>query len=468
MAGHARRPDDIMPPRAGSMASDNAPNPEKEQSEAGNSGVLGELINHKTLTWWQGGIVLIAETVSLGVLSLPSVLATLGLIPGIIVVLAMSIISTYSGWVLGEFRREYPHVLNFGDALEVIGTPIGMGGTFQVIFGWSQVFFQVFVMASHILTWTICLLWLTNGRGVCSIILGFVGTLIFIICNMPRTLKHTSWMSMISCGSITAAVVVTAIAVTFTQQTSPWKPGPGMDIDLFRKIEFAPAFLGVTNVAVAFSSHSCFFSVIDEFKKPEDWPKALALLQIADTVLYLFAAIMIYYFVGKDVPSPALSAAPGKILPRIIWGIAIPTIVIAGVIYGHVASKYIFVRVFRNSAHLERRTKRSTVVWIAIVIGLWAIAWVISESIPVFNGLLGLVAALFVSWFSYGLPGLFWLWMNKGEWFSGPKQISKFVANVFLVVTGIMICTLGLWASGNDIAISTSGSSSTVWKCRSL
>lgn len=52
MAEEARRPEDITPPRNNSMASDNAPNPEKDQSEAGNSGVLGELINHKTLTWW--------------------------------------------------------------------------------------------------------------------------------------------------------------------------------------------------------------------------------------------------------------------------------------------------------------------------------------------------------------------------------------------------------------------------------
>lgn len=196
--------------------------------------------------------MLVAETVSLGVLSLPSVLSTLGLVPGILVILVMSGLSTYSGWVLGEFRRKYPHVLNFGDALEVIGTPRGMGASFQVFFGWSQVFFQVFVMASHILTWTICLLWLAGQQSVCSIILGFVGTIVFIICNLPRTLKHTSWMSIISCISITAAVLVTAVAVTFTNQNAPWKPAPGTDIELFRKLDFAPAFLAVTNVAVAF------------------------------------------------------------------------------------------------------------------------------------------------------------------------------------------------------------------------
>lgn len=52
MAEPARQPDDIAAPRNNSEASDHAPNYEKEQSVAGNSGAVGELIDHKTLTWW--------------------------------------------------------------------------------------------------------------------------------------------------------------------------------------------------------------------------------------------------------------------------------------------------------------------------------------------------------------------------------------------------------------------------------
>lgn len=143
----------------------------------------------------QGGIVLIAETVSLGILSLPSVLATVGLVPGIILILVMGCLSTYSGVVLAEFRKQYPFVRNFGDAVEVIGRSVGMGPLFQEIFGWAQVIFQVFVMGSHLLTWTICLNTLTNS-STCTIVWAVVGLGVFWVCNLPRTLKYTSYMSM--------------------------------------------------------------------------------------------------------------------------------------------------------------------------------------------------------------------------------------------------------------------------------
>ncbi|KAL0933502.1 N amino acid transport system protein 1 [Colletotrichum truncatum] len=405
----------------------------------------GELIDYKTLSWWQGGIVLIAETVSLGILSLPSVLATVGLVPGIILILIMSFLSTYSGVVLAEFRKEYPFVQNFGDAVEVMGKSIGMGRVFQEVFGWAQVIFQVFVMGSHLLTWTICMNTLTNS-STCTIVWAVVGLAVFAVLNFPRTLKYTSWMSMASCISITLAMLITLGDVAAE------RPIGSGSIDITRQLGFTGAFLAVTNIAISFSSHSCFFSVIGEFKKPEDWPKALALLQIVDTTLYLLAAIVIYVFVGPDVPSPALSAAGSKTMRKAIWGIAIPTIVIAGVIYGHVAAKYIFSRMFRNTKHMIRRTKLSGIVWIAIVIGIWAISMVIAESIPVFNSLLGLICALFASWFSYGLPGIFWLWMHYGNWFTSGKQIAKFLANVMLLLTGFLICVLGLWASIEAIA----------------
>lgn len=38
-------------------------------------------IKYKTLKWWQCGLLMICESVSLGVLSLPSAMATLGLVP---------------------------------------------------------------------------------------------------------------------------------------------------------------------------------------------------------------------------------------------------------------------------------------------------------------------------------------------------------------------------------------------------
>jgi len=57
----------------------------------------GAEIQYKTMTWWQGAMIMIAENISLGILSLPAVLKTIGLIGGIIAILLMGIITTYSG-----------------------------------------------------------------------------------------------------------------------------------------------------------------------------------------------------------------------------------------------------------------------------------------------------------------------------------------------------------------------------------
>jgi len=68
-------------------------------------------------------------------------------------------------------------------------------------------------------------------------------------------------------------------------------------------------------------------------------------------------------------------------------------IVIAGVINGHVAAKYIYVRVFRGTNHMQTRSFRAVGSWVAISLVLWIIAWIIAEAIPVFNNLLSLIVS---------------------------------------------------------------------------
>lgn len=65
--------------------------------------------------------------------------------------------------------------------------------------------------------------------------------------------------------------------------------------------------------------------------------QALCALQISDTTLYLAAAVVIYRYTGEGVVSPALGSST-RLLEKIAYGIAIPTIVISGVINGHVAA----------------------------------------------------------------------------------------------------------------------------------
>lgn len=91
-------------------------------------------VKYRTLTWWQTSLLMIAETVSLGILSLPSVLAAIGLVPGVILLATLGAAATYTGYVYGQFKVAYPHVANMADAGEVL-----MGGFGREFVGTAQV-----------------------------------------------------------------------------------------------------------------------------------------------------------------------------------------------------------------------------------------------------------------------------------------------------------------------------------------
>lgn len=116
---------------------------------------------------------------------------------------------------------------------------------------------------------------------------------------------------------------------------------------------------------------------------------------------------------------------------------------------------------------MSQRTFLSLGTWVAITVVLWVIAWIIAEAIPVFNNLLSLITALFASWFTCeflpiypihlglqygnkqlimdstdGLSGLFWLFINKGKYFSSPRKIFLTFLNSFVFVAGATIVSV--------------------------
>ena len=241
------------------------------------------------------------------------------------------------------------------------------------------------------------------------------------------------------------------------RQQGGWSnlPAPG--------VTFQSAFLSVTNIVFAYAGHVSFFSFISEFKDPKEFPKALFLLQLIDTILYLIVGIVVFRYAGEEVASPGLGSAKPPV-NKVAWGIAIPTIIIAGIIYGHVAAKYIYVRIFRGTKHMHKRTLLSYGSWAGITLVLWVLAFIIAESIPVFNDLLALITSLFASWFTYGISGIFWLFMNWGQWFKGPKKIALTILNMFTFLLGCVVCGIGLYVSG--YAINKDSGSGGAWSCK--
>lgn len=271
---------------------------------------------------------MVAETVSLGVLSLPAAIASMGLVPlvkppsryvygtnlwkrSIIVLLGLGMITTYTGYIMGQMKLRFPQITTMADAGEVIGGKFG-----REFIGAAWIIFFIFIMASHLLTFTVAMNTITN-HGTCSVVFGIVGMIISFICSLPRTLEKISWLSLVSFFSILAAVLITMIAVGIEN--------PGTGVVAVANTNLYHGFSAVTNIVFAFCSHGAFFGLMAELRNPRDFTKSLCLLQGIDVSLYLIAAVVIYRYAGDGVTSPALGSA-SPVVAKVAYGIALPTV----------------------------------------------------------------------------------------------------------------------------------------------
>ncbi|KAJ6004082.1 hypothetical protein N7499_000146 [Penicillium canescens] len=395
-------------------------------------------VKYKTMAWWQAGMIMIAETISLGVLSLPKALATLGLVPGILTILATGVISTYTAYTIGQFKRRHMQIHSMADAGDLV---IGRVG--RTTLDIAQLVFFILVMGSHVLTFSIMMNVLTE-HSACTVIFSVVGLLVSFLLTLPRRLEKLSHISYVSFVSIIGAVVTGMIGVALVKTGSTHTPS------FSSKPKVHDACLAVANVIFAYAGHVAFFTLFSELKEIKDFPKALALLQLSEMVLYTVSAIVIYVHVGPAVASPALNSA-GEWFRKISYTIALPTIVIGGVVNAHVAVKFIYVRAFRGTSSIHSQSFMARAVWAMICAVLWILSWIIAEGIPAFNDVLGLASSLFASWFSFGLPGLFWLYLNRSCWFLTWRQTILFCFNIFLVFLAFLICIIGLYSSVRSI-----------------
>ncbi|CAJ2510477.1 Uu.00g132860.m01.CDS01 [Anthostomella pinea] len=396
----------------------------------------GHDIKYKTLSWPLVAVLMITEIVSNGMLSLPSSLAAVGIVPGVIVIFFLGAFATYTAWALIQFKLRHPEVHNVGDAGMILFGPIG-----REILGGGSIIFAICATGSQILAGQLALSVLSNEK-LCAIAFSGIFAIAVTLASFPRTLDHLGWLSI--AGGI--SIIVAGIVAMAGAGALPVDAG---DISITVTTTFTSAFISITNPVFAYAGHVMFFTFISEMKRPQDAMKAAWVLQIVATAFYIVFALVTYWYVGSGVASPSLlSLSP--LWSNISFGLAIPNFFIAGSLYSHAAAKLVFVRIFRHSRHIHSHTFLGWGVWSLLILLANVAAFVFAVGIPVFNYLLGITASLFAAWYTYGLAGAFWLhdtyYFEGGSraWFRRPFM---FTVNVLTVLAGAVICVGGLYAT---------------------
>ncbi|KIK98803.1 hypothetical protein PAXRUDRAFT_637401 [Paxillus rubicundulus Ve08.2h10] len=117
-------------------------------------------------------------------------------------------------------------------------------------------------------------------------------------------------------------------------------------------------------------------------------------------------------------------------------------------VYVHTAAKLVFVQLFRHSHHLHSHTVLGWTVWtslcfIGVVVGV-----VLAIAVPIFLYLIGIAAALFAAWYTYGLAGFFWLsdtYRLKGGMDAIKRRPIGAALAVLTILAGASICVAGTY-----------------------
>lgn len=83
-----------------------------------------------------------------------------------------------------------------------------MGPFGRELFGLGQILFSVFIMGSHILTFTEMMNTVTE-HGTCTIVFSVVGLVICLVLSLPRTIKNLTYISC-ACKSADGSTATTA------------------------------------------------------------------------------------------------------------------------------------------------------------------------------------------------------------------------------------------------------------------
>lgn len=108
-----------------------------------------------------------------------------------IILIGLGLVASYTGFIMGQMKRKFPQITTMADAGEVIGGKWG-----REFIGACWILFFIFIMSSHLLTFTVAMNSITS-HGTCSIVFGIVGMVVSFICSLPRTLEKMSWLSLV-------------------------------------------------------------------------------------------------------------------------------------------------------------------------------------------------------------------------------------------------------------------------------
>ncbi|KAJ5190233.1 uncharacterized protein N7498_009218 [Penicillium cinerascens] len=437
-------------------------------TEGSHDPVFGEITedgpNYRNVGWLGTAVLMMKTQIGLGVLSIPVAFDSLGVIPGVIVLCAIAAITTWSDYIIGVFKLRHREVYGIDDVGELL-----LGKPGRIILGGAFILWWIFVAGSGMLGISIGLN-AVSSHATCTAVYVAVAAIVTFSLGSIQTLGRISWLAWLGLVCILTSILIVTIAVGIQDRPSAvpadlvWVP----DYKIVNgDVSFTDAITAVSTMVFAYAGTPAFFSIASEMRDPAHYNRSLILCQSVVTGFYLAIGVVIYYFCGSYVSSPALGSA-GPTVKIVSYGFALPGLIVSTLLFIHITAKYMFVRILYGSRHLVANTVVHWAVWIGCTLGTTVIAYIIASAIPVFGDLVSLVGALLGTPMCFQPMAGMWLYDNwsKGRDFRTTKWMLMVGWCAFIIVAGTFLMIGGTYGSIVTIIDSYKQSGgSAAWSC---
>ncbi|KAJ9216665.1 hypothetical protein DTO166G4_1881 [Paecilomyces variotii] len=395
--------------------------------------------NYRNVGWLGTTVLMLKTQIGLGVLSIPSAFDILGLVPGVIILLVVAVITTWSDYMIGVFKLLHPTVYSIDDAGGLMFGHIG-----RVVLG-----FSFCLSGSGILGISIGLN-AVSTHGTCTAVFVAIATVVSFVLGSIRTLGRISWLAWVGFTCILTAILIVTIAVgiqdrpSAAPQSGPWKS----DYKIVNNPSFSDAMSAVSSIVFAYAGTPAFFAIVSEMRDPRKYTRSLLLCQGGVTAIYITIGCVVYYYCGSYVASPALGSA-GVMVKKVAYGFALPGLIVTTTLVIHLPAKDIFVRILQGSRHLVANTVVHWTTWLGCTFGIAVTAYIIASAIPVFGSLVSLVGALLGTLMAFQPMGCMWLYDNwsRGKLATDRKWALMVCWSVFVVLSGTFLMVGGTYGS---------------------
>ncbi|TKX22544.1 hypothetical protein C1H76_5327 [Elsinoe australis] len=398
------------------------------------------VVDFRTVSWQHTSMIFLKLIFATGVLTIPSAMYVLGSFPGAINVLGWQFLNTYCAIVQGNFRNTHAGCHSIADMAEKVGSKIARelaGILFLLAF--------IIVAASGIVGVSTAFNALSN-HALCTNYFSVIAAIMVCICASVRKFENIAWLTWVGFFSVFIAVFVVVVSVTTLDRPAA-APQTG-DFELGYRVigdsTFAAGVVAASTIFCSGAGTSAFLPVISEMKRPRDYSKAVYVCMGFVTASYLTFSLVVYRWCGQWVASPSLGSG-GPVMKKVAFGIGLVGLCISAALYIHVGAKYIFVRILRNSKHLQQNSIVHWGTWMGCTIGLTVIAFLVASGIPIFNYILALAGSLCFAPLALSLPG--WLWLYDHASYRKGTILQKlyWVFNVLVVLIGLFMLTGGTY-----------------------